>query len=362
MGSLLRKIGLFAAIVCSYAPISDSQLTVAAIDGAGDSITKGYNAVSASPCPNADQEGYNWLTGDTHGASFCAAGAENVFSFLERSECERGSNIFTSAPNHAVSGARMLTDFFNQANNIKVYLNSQPSSRLAAIFLGHNDTCSGTLNKTNASCANADLDPANYCTTRPGSFERELRRGLDILITVPNTRVVVMSPVRLSQLCNFASKSSCQFGSCQTLWRLAGICVPLTDDCSSTRVVDAFNTTKAYRDIIKRVSAEYAAIPAGGSSPIVQVGGAMVGGATLASGTVVGFSDAAWHYKFRSEELSCCDCFHPSFVGQNTLARIMKSGLLCSRLFPCCKETGDPLTDAKCMLTDPKKTYYHGLQ
>jgi hypothetical protein len=100
----------------------------------------------------------------------------------------------------------------------------------------------------------------------------------------------------------------------------------------------------------------------GGHSPVVQVGGATVGGAAMAAGTVVAFSDAPWNYKFRSEELSCCDCFHPSFVGQNVLGRIMKVGLTCNRLFPCCKETGDPLTDAKCLITEKKATYYRGLQ
>lgn len=351
-----------AIILIALSAQMPAQLSVAAIDAAGDSITKGFNAVSASPCPNDDQEGFNWLTGDTHGGSFCNAGAENVFSFLERSECERGSNLFAANPNSAASGARMLTDFVNQANNIKIVLNAQQSPRLAAVFLGHNDICSGVVNKTNASCASSDLDPTNYCATRSTSFERELRRGLEILITLSNSRVVVMSPVRLSQLCNFSTKSSCQFGSCQTLWRIADICVPLTDDCSSTRVIDAYNTTKAYRDVIKRVAAEYAAIAPGGTSPVVQVGGATVGGATLAAGTVVAFSDAAWNYKFRSEELSCCDCFHPSWVGQNTLARIAKVGLTCSRLFPCCKETGDPLTDAKCLVTDKKATFFRGLQ
>src|SRR5687767_10850811 len=149
------------------------QLNIQAVDVAGDSISKGFNAAGGPPCSNADQESFNWLTGDTHGSAFCGSGPENVFSLVERMECEFGTNIFSASPNHAVSGARMLSDFLVQANNVRTYLLSQRSNRLAAVFLGHNDNCSGTIAKVNTSCSSPDLDPANYCKTRPDSFERE---------------------------------------------------------------------------------------------------------------------------------------------------------------------------------------------
>src|SRR5688500_9985317 len=274
------------------------QLNIQAVDVAGDSISKGFNAAGA-PCSNADQENLNWLTSDTHGSAFCGTGPENVFSLVERMECASGTNIFAANPNHAVSGARMLSDFVGQANNVRTYLLSQPSNRLAAVFLGHNDNCSGTIAKVNTSCASPDLDPANYCKTRPDSFEREVRRGLDILLTTPDTRVAVASPVRVSQLCNHASKSNCQIGgSCQFLWSLANICGSLTRDCSNTRITDSYQTLKSYRDILKRVTLEYSAIPAGGMSPVIMIGGAMVGGATRAAGTVFVPTDAPWFYRF----------------------------------------------------------------
>lgn len=362
----MRKFGVnlfaFALAVILASHTGTAQLTIQAIDAAGDSITKGFNAGSASPCANADQESFNWLTSDTHGAAFCGTGAENVFSFLERMECDTGTNIFAASPNHAVSGARMLADFVNQANNIKAYLISQPANRLAAVFLGHNDNCSGTLTKTNASCANSDLDPTNYCKTKPDSFERELRRGLEILMTIPDTRVAVASPVRLSQLCNFGSKTNCQIGgTCQFLWGFANICGTLTTNCSNTRIIDSYQTVKSYRDIIKRVTAEYAAIPNGGTSPVVMIGGALVGGGTRAAGTTFVHTDAPWIYKFRSDQLSCCDCFHPSLVGQDTLGRLAKTGLACSRIHPCCKDTGDPLTDGLCQQTEKKRVFYPGM-
>lgn len=350
-----------------------AQLSIQAIDVSGDSISKGFNARSSFPCSNGDQEQYNWLTSDTHGAAFCGSGSENVYSVLERVECDLSANIFAPAANHAASGAQMLTDFLNQANDIKTYLSAQNSPRLAAVFLGHNDVCSGKPTKTNASCANSDQDPNNHCRTKPASFEREFRKGLEVLMTVPNTRIGVASPVRASQLCNFASKSNCQFGgTCQFLWQTAttfggvfgsgnGICGSLTQDCSPTRISDSYTALKEIRDILKRVTAEYAAIPDGGASQIIMIGGQTVGGATKAAGTNFLYSDAPWFYRFSSEQLSCCDCFHPSALGQDTLGKMMKNGLGCSRTNPCCKDTGDPLADGKCEKTQVKRTFYSGL-
>jgi hypothetical protein len=359
---LLTRLAVLAALMSVELPATHAQLNIETIDIAGDSISKGFNAGSAFPCSNADQEQFNWMTSDTHGANLCGRGSENVFSFVERLECEFGTNILAANPNHAASGARMLSDFLNQANNIRTYLNAGPMPRLAAVFLGHNDGCSTTLTKTNASCPTLDQDPNNYCRTRNDSFEREFRKGLDVLITIPETRIGVASPVRVSQLCNFGSKANCQLvGNCQLLWASANICGSLTRDCSDTRVIDAFNSMRSFREILKRVSADYAAIPEGGMSPVVLIGGEMVGGATKAAGSRVVYSDAPWFYQFNADQLSCCDCFHPSALGQDTLARLAKIGLSCSKTAPCCRETGDPLTDAKCLRTERKRVFYRGL-
>lgn len=340
---------------------TNAQLNIQAIDVAGDSISKGFNA-SGAPCTNSDQEQYNWLTGDTHGANFCGAGSESVFSFIERLECDFQTDILKPFPNHAESGARMLSDFLNQANNIKAYLNAQPAKRMAAVFLGHNDNCSGTVTKTNPSCPSPDLDPNNYCRTKPEAFEREFRKGLEILMTVADTRIAVAAPVRVSQLCNFGTKASCQAPvSCQILWNNVSICTSLTKDCAPARIVDTYTTMKAYRDILKNVTAEYATILDGCVSRTLFIGGEMIGGGTKAAGANFLYSDAAWQYRFKSEQLSCCDCFHPSAVGQDQLGRIMKVGLLCSPIQACCKETGDPLIDGKCGRTEMKRAYYNGL-
>lgn len=351
---------IFALLILAVSTFA--QLGVQAIDVTGDSISKGFNAGSASPCSNGDQENYNWITSDTHGFSFCKAGSESVFSIFEQMECDAGMSLFAPAPNHAASGATMVSDFVAQAGNVRSYLSGQPATRMAVVFLGHNDNCSGTIAKTNASCSSTDRDPNNYCKMKPEAFERELRKGLDILMSIGDTRIGVMSPIRVSQLCNFGSKTNCQlFGNCQFLWGVVNICGSLTRDCSTTRVADAYTTMKTYRDIIKRVSQEYAVIRVGGRSPVVMVGGQIVGGGVKALGTVLAYSDVPWFYKFKSEQISCCDCFHPSGLGQNALATLLKNGLSCTRANPCCKDTGDVLADGKCSTLNYVQTYYNGL-
>jgi len=358
----LRRCLILIFIAGAVTTISRAQLTIQAIDVTGDSISKGFNASSSFPCSNADQENYNWLTSDTHGANMCSIGSEGVYSFLERIECDYSANIFAPLPNHAVSGATLVRDFTAQSNNVKTYLATQAGQRLAVVFLGHNDNCSGTITKTNTSCSSSDLDPANYCKTRTDAFERELRKGLDTLMSIGNTRVGVVSPVRVSQLCNFGSKTNCQVGgTCQFLWGAVSICGVLTRDCSNERIVDTYTTMRGYRDILMNVTSEYNAIPIGGASNVVMIGGQIVGGGIKAAGTMFVYSDGPWNYRFSSDQLSCCDCFHPSGLGQNTLAKLLKTGLRCSRIHPCCKETGDALTDAKCATTEKKTRYYNGL-
>lgn len=355
-----RTLSVLSILLCALC--ARGQINVTVLDVMGDSISKGFNASSASPCSNGDQENYNWLTSDTHGTSLCATGSENVFSVFERMECARSTQLIAPTPNHAFSGATLVRDLVTQAENVKTYLRSVQGQRMAVVFIGHNDSCSGTIAKTNASCSNSDLDPANYCRTRPDAFERELRKGLDILITTGDTRIAVVAPVRVSQLCNFGGKSNCQLGgSCSLLWSLANICGSLTRGCSTTRIVDTYNTMSRYRDILKSVTAAYEAIAVGDASPTVMIGGTTVGGAVKAAGTTFGYSDAAWFYRFKADQLSCCDCFHPSASGQDTLARLLSAGLTCSRTNPCCRDTGDPLNDGKCLTTNRKATHYRGL-
>ena len=302
---------------------------ISSVAAAGDSITKGFNADQRS-CTFDDHEAFNWATSDTNGSDFCAAGDENVFSLTERLECRQQADVISPEINQAKSGAQMLKDFFNQANTIKSYISAQPAPRLTTILLGHNDAVGfGFFGR----CATSDQDPNNGCRTSPAAFEREFRKGLDVLITIPDLHIGVASPLRLTQRC---------------------------PQCPAAFIVPFYQSLRTYRDILSRVSAEYAAIPSGGTSLVTTIGGETVGGATKAPGTTTAYSDAPWHYRFARSEISRCDRIHPSAAGQTTLARILDEGLVCSETSPCCQDTGNLSADAACSSVTINGTFFPG--
>jgi hypothetical protein len=364
-------LGAPAAVAAPQAPRPDQ---IQSIDAMGDSITKAYNGQSAALCPFADQEQFNWITSDTHGSSLCSAGPEGVFSQAERIECAAGRDVVSVAPNSARSGARMLGDFPQQALSARASLSAQPAPRYATLLMGHNDVCGGRVFKLNFNCPQgSDQDRLNHCRTTPAAFERDFRRGLDTLLGVPDLHVGVASMVRLSQLCNHRQKAACGWvGSCQLGWSAVaysgwifgqdnGICGSLTVDCSEGRTRDAYLTARRYRDILERVTREYAAIPVGGASRRVTLAGQTVGGAVKEDGVTLSFSNTPWMVRFTSAQLNCCDCFHPSRAGQDAAARVLFEGLTCTPAEPCCRDTGDALADARCSSLDSSGTFYPGL-
>jgi lysophospholipase L1-like esterase len=354
-------------------PVPAVEANVASMDAIGDSISKGFNAVSEGEvCPESELERRNWSTGDTHGGDFCSDGGEGVFSHAERLECVQGRQIVRADPNAALSGARMLTEFADQSRAAAAFLAAQPEPRYVTVLLGQNDVCAGRVDRVQASCPNgADEDAENHCRTTPEAFERELRKGLDALIGVAALRIGVAALVRVSLLCAHGGKQPCVpgIGSCQDVWTGAvaisvpderGICGSLTVDCSDARVASAYQIARAYRDVLESVAAEYAAVSAAGTSPVVTVGGESVGGATKAAGVEVVFSDAPWRGRFDAADVSCCDCFHPSVAGQDRLARVLMEGITCGDLDGCCTDTGDPVLDGRCAEEDRGGTFHAG--
>ncbi len=346
---------------------------IASIDAIGDSISKAFNAQNKAPCPIDDQENFNWATSITQDGEFCSDGGDRVYSQAEQIECRRNTMIVNADPNSAESGAEMLKDFAAQAQESAMLLGTQPALRYVTVEMGHNDICSGTIERVQAECAEGDdQDPMNHCRTTEAAFEREFRKGLDALITVPDLKIGIAAPVRVSQLCNHRAKTNCSLlpGTCEALWknvvtlglRDTGLCGSITIDCSDERrLQDGYETAKAYRDIMERVSAEYAALPEEKTSKEMEVGGETVEEKVRAAGTSLSFSNASWVYKFTSEQISCCDCFHPSLQGQDGAARILFDGFTCGPTDVCCADTGDPVSDALCTTEDTGGTFHPGL-
>jgi hypothetical protein len=184
---MLRVVALLAlaAGTAAAAPLAESMSV------SGDSISRGFDADTGS-CNYADNVPRNWATGQDNGGNFCSAGGV-TFSHAERLECAKGGSILVY--NDAASGADMLSDFFNQAQSIKLNLASSGAPRYVPVFLGHNDICTNTTSRTGNSCGGDD-DPNNYCRTTNVAFEREFRRGMDQLIQIPSVRIGVSAIVR----------------------------------------------------------------------------------------------------------------------------------------------------------------------
>lgn len=325
---------------------------VESITVTGDSISRAFNADTGS-CNYGDNVSRVWSTGDDHGSNFCSAGSDGTFSQAERLECAKGGHI--TIFNDAESGADMLNDFRSQATTAKLNLVSSSAPRLIQVFMGHNDACTNTVSKTGNGCG-GDRDPNNYCRTTPAAFEREFRAGMDQLIQISNARINVLATARASELCNFEGMSGCglTFGlPCGSVWSLpfVDICRSLTDDCSDQRRIDMYETLLVYNQILMDVSDEYALIPTGGISG---------GGAVKASDVHIRFSVGPFYYKFISGDVSCCDCFHPSDQGQAIITDSAWNGLTCSPSTPCCADTGDSLTDARCDVEDHTGFYEGG--
>ncbi|MBU6280649.1 hypothetical protein KGQ64_00305 [bacterium] len=342
-----------ASTVVRAAPFSES------ISVTGDSISRGFNANTGS-CNYGDNPGRAWATGRDHGSNWCQSGGDGTFTHAERLECAKGAQV--SIFNDSMSGGTMLSDFRSQSSSIRQNLSGAAGPRYVTVLMGHNDACTNTVDRTGNSCG-GDRDPNNYCRTTKAAFEREFRAGLDHLIRIPSARILVLATIRISQLCNLASKSSCGLGlgiSCNSLWRTLGavngvfgtngVCLSLTDDCSDQRRVDMYNTLAGYNEVLSRVSAEYAAIPVGGTSAT---------GATRAADVVLRFRDGTFDVKLSSSDLSCCDCFHPSDQGHQKLARFAWDGFQCSEASPCCATSGVAGTDAACSATDVQ-TFHPG--
>lgn len=341
--------------------------TVKSMAVIGDSMTRAFNAGNGNffrgNCAFADDLQYSWATNDNN-ATRCMA--DTVYSLKERLECANKFDL--AAINAAKSGANMARDIYNQAVTARDWIIKQPAPRHIAILMGHNDICQATEEKT-TTCNNTQKDPNNYCRTTDFTFEKEFRRALDVLVRIPDSRIGVAIPVRVSQLCNHKGKNvACGFFftcSCQDVWDIArlefrielidlfkgpGICESITSNgCSSARVADAYRTWKRYKNILIRVTKQYDAVAAGAKIPANAT--FSTGNITKAAGVDLEYSEAIANYKVQSNDLSLCDCYHANKTAQNKIADFLFKGLTCTSATPCCRDVGNDVDDGLCRYT-----------
>ena len=182
------------------------------------------NTPTFGNCRFTDTPEYNFSTNTTN---------NTTFSIAERAIAFKGSGVATA--NFGSDGARMSSGD-DQALEAKAWLLNQATPRLITVFLGHNDICSGEKDKILPSCSSANRDPNNYCRTLTSAYEQQMRQMVDVLVTIPDSQIAIIHPIRVSQLCNF--KEEKVIGS----WVIvAGTCGRRLTPClpSSNRMVSA---------------------------------------------------------------------------------------------------------------------------
>ena len=311
----------------------------------GDSITQAFNAAHSEfeSCEYRDTPAYNFATNKTR---------NTTISIAERAIAFKGSGIATW--NFGSDGARMSSGD-DQALEAKTWILNQATPRLVTVFLGHNDICSGEKDKILPSCSSLNRDPNNYCRTKTSAYEQQMRQMMDVLVTIPDSQIAIIHPIRVSQLCNFKEEKVIDewwlTRRCGDLWEMSGllpesfeqdgVCPSLTS-CSPDRVADAYTTWVSYRDISNKVVEEYNLYTAGETIPSNLEFG--TGNVVRASSVSLETTDVVGNSKFMYKDvsgnvqLSVCDCFHPSKYGQNTLASSLWDGVACSATTPCCND------------------------
>jgi hypothetical protein len=239
---------------------------IGSIAAIGDSITAAFNAAHSEfeSCEYRDTPAYNFVTNKI---------GNTTVSIAERAIAYKGSSVATA--NFGQDGARMAHGE-DQAQAAKTWLMKQATPRLVTVFLGHNDICSGTKDKF-TSCESANRDPNNYCRTSVFAYEQQMRQMLDVLVTIPDSQILIIHLIRVSQLCNFRDEKVIDAPlismSCGDLWDAPldifgqdGICPSLTD-CTVDRIADAYTTWLVYREIANKLINEYNLFIAGDTIP-----------------------------------------------------------------------------------------------
>jgi hypothetical protein len=306
----------------------------------GDSITTAFDAAYSrfDSCRYRDTPEYNFSTNTTR---------NTTISIAERAITFKGSAVATA--NFGSDGARMSSGD-DQALLAKTWLLNQATPRLITVFLGNNDICSGGRDKYNTSCSSANRDPNNYCRTSAFAYEQQIRQMLDVLITIPDSQISIIHPIRVSQLCNFAEEKVVDAFipvRCEDLWATPGlfgqdgVCPSLTG-CSVERIADAYTTWVVYREISNKVVNEYNLYSGGDtipSNPTYSTGNVMrENNVFLETTDVIGNQKFKFRDALGNAQLSVCECYHPSKYGQNLLASSLWDGVACSAATPCCND------------------------
>lgn len=264
------------------------------VEGAGDSIMRGYNADCTRNTGLFDFLCYGG--GDQPENSFLDGTNSAVLSIVDRYVAL--DSRATGGKAASESGSEMRdpgkNNFATQATAI-VSAASQPVK--VVVELGGNDICNRT----------SDTDMYT-----DAQWQESVDAGLDVLVNgLPDGSTVYLSSVpRVQDLrgVGIAKQTGNSRVNCESFWATYDVCSVAT---ASDTYFDAISERQqSYNEILAARALDYNAQAA---TTGVEVTAEYAGDSSLSVGT----------YAFTTNDMNGGDCFHPSVAGQNKLSEIL---------------------------------------
>ena len=273
--------------------------SVRRVEGAGDSIMRGYNATCKTNTGLFDFLCYGG--GDQPENSFLDGSSAAVTSIVDR--YIQLDAQFTGGKAASASGSEMTdaakNNFATQASAI-VSAATQPTR--VFVELGGNDICN------RATVNNLYTDAV---------WETAVRAGLETLVTgLPDGSTVMLVSVPRVQDLRAAgvAKQTSSGGTvnCQNFWASYNVCRIATADGSdlATRLSAIDAKQRAYNEKLVALAGEY-------KTRAITTGVEVVAEFNPTTNASVG------SYSFQATDINGGDCFHPSIQGQNKLSEII---------------------------------------
>lgn len=272
--------------------------SVVHLEGAGDSIMRGYNA----SCTGNTQfwHLFCYAGGDQDQNSFLDGSSSSVVSLLDRYLAQSGN--FSGSKSASASGSEMTAqDKNNFATQAAAIAASTTQPTVVLVELGGNDLCNRTSDQ--------DLYSDEV-------WRNAVQAGLDILVNnLPDGSTVYLSSVpRVQDLRNVGIAKQVAEGSvdCESFWATYDVCRIAT---ASGAYFDALqDRQQLYNEILAEEAVVYNAMAVDTGVEVVAEYQAVLEDAT---------TPAVANYGFSPGEINGGDCFHPSLSGQNKLSEIL---------------------------------------
>jgi hypothetical protein len=264
------------------------------VEGAGDSIMRGYNASCTSNTGFFDFLCYGG--GDQNENSFLDGSSGNVLSIVDRYvQIDRKASGGKAA---SASGSEMTdagkNNFQTQASAIVAGV-TQPVK--VVVELGGNDLC----NRSNGNF----YDDTTWTTA--------VDAGLQVLVDgLPSGSTVLLSSVpRVQDLRQVGLDKQAGTGSvnCESFWSSYDVCTVATT--STTYTGDIEERQQRYNEILSARASAFSGT--NGVEVVAEYQGESV--------------ESVGTYLFAPDDMNGGDCFHPSIKGQNELSRLLWNGL-----------------------------------